>query len=220
MIKKILQQIQSDVHSRASGREVKINGVTKTVNAGRIEDAHRAGLRIFGENRIQEALPKMEALSNLDLQWHFIGHLQSNKAKEAIRHFIWIHSIDSVKLLLKVDQEASRLEKRINVLLEVNLADEHTKYGFQPQELEGALGETDRLQAAKVCGFMIIPPFHDDPEQTRPYFRKLKELRDQFARQYPDLKELSMGMSHDYKVAIEEGATMIRIGTLLFGERS
>lgn len=219
MIETTLRQIQDDVRNAAKGREVKIVGVTKTVSTDRIAEAYRAGLRIFGENRIQEAIPKIQQLASLDAEWHFIGHLQSNKAKEAVRYFSWIHSIDSLKLLMKIEQEAARLQKKMNLLLELNLGGEESKYGFRPDELDEVLQKAKGLKYGEVCGLMIIPPFHEDPEQTRPFFRKLQEILEKKSIDHPNLKELSMGMSHDYRVALEEGATIIRPGTLLFGER-
>lgn len=219
MIETALQKIQDDVRTASKGRDVKIVGVTKTVSGDRIAEAYRAGLRIFGENRIQEAIPKIQQLAQDDAEWHFIGHLQSNKAKDAVRYFSWIQSIDSLKLLFKVEQEAALLQKKIKILLELNLGGEESKYGFQPEELDDALEKAKNMEYGEIRGLMIIPPYHENPEQTRPYFRKLREILEKKAITHPNLKELSMGMSHDYRVAVEEGATIIRPGTLLFGRR-
>jgi pyridoxal phosphate enzyme (YggS family) len=212
-------QIKQRIRASARGREIKIIGVTKTVPVDRIEEAYRAGIRIFGENRIQEALPKISALSGLQIEWHFIGHLQTNKAKEAVRNFQWIHSIDSTKLLVHVEKEAGKLEKPMNVLLEVNLANEESKHGFSEDGVAEGLRLTRDLKWCKICGLMIIPPFEPDPENTRPFFKKLRKLAERHRSDYPELLELSMGMSHDYDIAVQEGATMVRIGTALFGER-
>lgn len=219
MIETTLKKLQDDVRTLSKGRDIKIVGVTKTVSADRIAEAYRAGLHIFGENRIQEAIPKIQQLVHVDAEWHFIGHLQSNKVKDAVRHFSWIQAIDSLKLLLKVEQEAARLQKRMSLLLELNLGGEESKYGFRPEALDDALEKAKDLEFGEVRGLMIIPPYHDDPEQTRPYFRKLREILSRKSISYPNLTELSMGMSHDYRVAVEEGATIIRPGTLLFGVR-
>ena len=213
------QEIQRSVQGAAQGRNVKIIGVTKTVTADRIEEAYHAGVRSFGENRIQEALPKIEMLSHLNIEWHFIGHLQTNKARDAVRYFSCIHSIDSVKLLHQIEKEASKLQKQMDVLLEVNLGGEETKYGFAFNQLQDGLEASKGLTWSGVRGFMIIPPFREDPEAARPYFRQLRELLQQKKPDFPTLQELSMGMSHDYVVAVQEGATMVRIGTALFGER-
>jgi pyridoxal phosphate enzyme (YggS family) len=219
MIETKLRQIQNDVETAAAGRSVKIVGVTKTVGSDRITEAYQAGLRSFGENRIQEAKEKIAQLSNLDIEWHFIGHLQTNKAKDAVRNFTWIHSIDSVKLLIKVEQEATRLQKVMKLLVELNLGQEDSKDGLAEEGLDRLLDQAKGLNSVEVCGLMIIPPFREDPEETRPYFRKLRELLKTKSVDHPNLKELSMGMSHDYKIAVEEGATIIRVGTLLFGGR-
>ncbi len=200
--------------SGAADRKVKIIGASKTVNPERIREAYDAGLRFFGENRIQEAIAKMEHLPQ-DIEWHFIGHLQSNKVREAVRHFSWIQSVDSERLLLMIDREAVKQQKSISVLIEINLGGEETKHGLEPAKLEQVMQRNATLEMAKVRGLMAIPPLTAEPEQVRPYFRQLRQL----AESYPQLKELSMGMSHDYIIAIEEGATMVRIGTALFGER-
>jgi hypothetical protein len=204
------------IHAAAArcGRDpasIRLIAVTKTVLAERIRQAAECGIRDIGENRLQEALPKMEALSGLGLTWHFIGHLQTNKARKVVEHFDWVQSIDRPELAQKVNQAALQ---PMPVLIEVKLHDEPNKSGVDELGL-AALVEACRAQERlQLRGLMAIPPFCEHPEDVRPYFGKLHAL----ARRY-NLPELSMGMSQDFEVAIEEGATMVRIGTALFGER-
>lgn len=210
-----VRQIQEQVRERASGRAVTIVGVTKTVPAQGAAEAYAAGLQIFGENRIQEALPKISQLSNLAITWHFIGHLQTNKAREAVRNFSCIQSIDSLKLLQQVEKEARKSGKRMDIFLELNLGNEESKHGFAESEISAALQTAAGMMSLNLRGLMAIPPFVENPEAVRPYFKRMRELAGQH-----NLPELSMGMSHDYLVAIEEGSTMIRVGTAIFGQRS
>ncbi|MCI0413415.1 YggS family pyridoxal phosphate-dependent enzyme [bacterium] len=214
MIQSNLSKIQAEVAAVAAGREVKIIGASKTVSSERVLEAYDVGMRIFGENRIQEAIQKIKDLPD-DIEWHFIGHLQSNKVRDAVRHFTCIQSVDSLRLLRLIDQEASKQKKQISILFEINLGGEETKHGLDPEKLKEVLDASGNLENVSIRGLMAIPPLFEDPEQVRPYFRRLKEL----ASVHPGLSELSMGMSHDYIVAIEEGATMVRIGTALFGRR-
>lgn len=202
--------------SRRAGRhadEVTLVAVSKTASAKAIELAFAAGLRHFGESRIQEAQPKIERLARLRpaVTWHLVGHLQSNKARLAADIFDIIHSVDSVKL-------AERLSKTIKgtlpILLQINVAGETTKSGFVIAEVSGVLEEVRRLPRLQVVGLMTIAPQVADPEQARPAFRRLRQLRDELG-----LKHLSMGMTDDFEVAIEEGATIVRIGRAIFGER-
>lgn len=212
-------EIKSRIEAAADGRSIRIIAVTKTVKPPMIETAYAAGAHVFGENRIQEALPKMEALKALAAEWHFIGHLQTNKARDAVRHFRMIHSVDSERLLDRIDQEAMKIGKTMDILVEVNLGGEESKSGTSPAQLPALLHHSQSAPNIRVCGLMTVPPWIEDPERVRPYFRQLRELRDSNQAEYPGLTELSMGMSHDFVVAIEEGATMVRIGTALFGER-
>jgi pyridoxal phosphate enzyme (YggS family) len=209
-----VDRVRAEVESAAAGRPVKIIGVTKTVPPERIGEAYQAGLRTFGENKIQEALHKMSQLEQLSIEWHFIGHLQTNKARDAVRNFSCIHSIDSLKLLQQVEKEAHKTQKKIDVLLEVNLGGEESKYGFTEDALPQAIETSATLQWSRLSGLMIIPPYEEDPEKVRPYFQRLRFLAGRY-----QLPQLSMGMSHDYRIAIEEGATMVRVGTAIFGER-
>ena len=172
---------------------------------------------------MQEALGKIERASGLRVRWHLIGHLQSNKARGAAAGFAWIHSVDSVKLLRRLDQAAVEAETAPNLLVQVDLADEATKHGAPADEVRRMLDAAQACRAARVRGLMLIPPWMEDPEAVRPYFRRLRELRDALLDEGVApavLGELSMGMSHDFEVAIAEGATMVRVGTAIFGRRT
>ena len=200
-----------------AGREssaVTLIGVTKTVGAEAVVEAYKAGLRDFGENRVQEALAKIDAVEQecIGSRWHMIGHLQTNKVKIAAGRFGIIHSVDSVRLANEISR---RCESDVPVLIEVNVAQDAAKFGFAPEEVAAALREIAVLPHLDVRGLMTIAPQTNNPEETRQTFRRLRELRDELA-----LDELSMGMSGDFEVAIEEGATMIRVGTAIFGPRS
>ena len=195
------------------GDEVLLLGVTKTVPPESIDEAVAAGLTTFGENKIQEAKAKIPLVSSR-AHWHFIGHLQSNKAREAVTHFDLIQSVSSLKLAGELEKWAAHNGKRQPILIEVNVAGEASKQGLRPADVPEALAHLNQLPHLEIRGLMTIPPFAANPEQTRPYFRTLRTLRDHLG-----LPELSMGMSHDFEVAIAEGATMVRIGTAIFGER-
>ena len=198
--------------------------VTKFHSDEIIMEAYHAGEKTFGESRVQEFLPKRERLPQ-DIHWHFIGHLQTNKVKYLIPGVDLIHGVDSIKLLETIDKQAQKSDCVVNCLLQVHIADEQTKFGFSPDELT-ALFETDFLKAypnVSICGLMGMATFTDDHNQVRKEFKSLKKLFDTIKQNYqsdnPNFKELSMGMSDDYQIAIEEGSTMIRVGTLIFGER-
>jgi hypothetical protein len=186
--------------------------VTKKVSPENIREAAECGIRDAGENRLQEALPKIETLADLGLTWHFIGHLQTNKARKVVEFFRWVQCVDRNELANKLDDAATG---PLPVLIEVKLHDEPSKSGVDEASLPAFIEQCSKYRSLQLRGLMAIPPFFEDPEQVRPYFRKLRELAEKFA-----LPELSMGMSHDFEVAIEEGATMVRVGTSLFGERS
>jgi hypothetical protein len=211
--------------SRRSGRgpdDVKLVAISKTFPPEFIRAAYEAGLRDFGENRVQEAAAKRPALADLSITWHLVGHLQSNKAKAARELFHWVHSVDSFRLAQKLDQTVSAGAGRLAVLLEVNLGGEASKAGVGESEVFQLAQQCSQLAALEVRGLMVIPPLLDDPEQVRPYFRRLRELAQEIeSKNIPNLsmQELSMGMSHDFEVAIEEGATMVRVGTAIFGGR-
>jgi pyridoxal phosphate enzyme (YggS family) len=197
-----------------SGRDpasIRLIAVTKTVSPERIREAVQCGIRDIGENRLQEAVSKVDALADLPLTWHFIGHLQTNKAKKVVEHFHWVQCVDRSELAQKLDLAAP---KPLPVLLEVKLHDEPTKSGILERDLPALIDSFKAYGKLQLKGLMAIPPFCENPEDVRMYFRKLRELAARF-----DLPEVSMGMSHDFEVAIEEGATMVRIGSALFGER-
>ena len=204
---------------------VRLVAVSKTVPAERVREAMEAGLRVFGENRVQEARDKIAALQTSRLeftgvQWHLIGHLQKNKAKYAVQLFDLIHSVDSLELADELNRQAAKHGKVQRVLIEVKLSDEETKEGIAEEDLGALIAHVRRCPALSLEGLMTMPPYDPDPEKARPYFRRLRELRDGFTRAEAALPELSMGMSHDFAVAIDEGATMVRIGTAIFGGRN
>jgi PLP dependent protein len=206
--------------------EVTLMAVSKTFPAERIREAYAAGLRVFGENRVQEFAGKAAALRDLDdAEWHLIGHLQTNKAAKAAELFSAVDSVDSLRLAQRLDAAAGALQKTLRVLIEVNIGGESVKTGVLAGsvELEAMIEGAAALEWIEIAGFMTIPPFTEDPEQARPYFRKLRELQESIAgRRLPGVRmdELSMGMSHDFEVAIEEGSTCVRVGTAIFGERT
>jgi PLP dependent protein len=226
-IEAIRQRIESA--ARGAGRrpeEIALMAVTKTHPPERVREAHAAGLRLFGENRVQEFAGKAGALADLaGAEWHMIGHLQTNKAGRAAELFSAVDSVDSLKLAEKLDTAARALNKKLSVLIEINVGGEAAKSGVAPdaRELEELLLSAARFEALEFRGLMTVPPFTDDPEEARPYFRKLRELRDAIAARklLPiGMGVLSMGMSHDFEVAIEEGSTCVRVGTAIFGERT
>jgi pyridoxal phosphate enzyme (YggS family) len=200
--------------------EVTLVAVSKTFSANVIRAAYELGLRHFGENRVQEWEAKRPALGDLDATWHLIGHLQSNKARRAANLFSRVDSVDSAGLAEKLDAAAAAEGKRLPVLIEVHLGGEATKSGVAESELPALVENVASQRNLELLGLMTIPPFFDDLERVRPFFRKLRELRDGLnQRLSTPLRVLSMGMSHDCEVAIEEGATEVRIGSALFGER-
>ena len=205
--------------------DVLLMAVTKTHAPERIREAHAAGLRLFGENRVQEFAGKAAALADLgEVEWRMIGHLQTNKAGKAAELFQAVDSLDSLKLAEKLEAAARQQNKQLPVLIEVNLGGEAAKSGVRPdsRELDELLLAAPRLEALQFRGLMTVPPYTEDPEAARPFFRRLRELRNRMAeRKLPAvvLDVLSMGMSHDFEVAIEEGSTCIRVGTAIFGER-
>ncbi|HIA49149.1 MAG TPA: YggS family pyridoxal phosphate-dependent enzyme [Acidobacteria bacterium] len=214
------------VAARAAGRnpdDVRLIAVSKTFGIDQVRMAANAGQTEFGENRVQEALRKCDEGGGLDLRWHLIGHLQTNKVRKVVQPFAWIHSVDRIDLLQRLEQAATEQGTRLSLLIQVDLAGETTKHGLPPSHLPRILDAAAGCQAVRVRGLMLLPPFEEDPEQTRPYFRQLRELRDEVAASGVDrtmLQELSMGMSHDFETAIAEGATMVRVGTAIFGTRT
>jgi hypothetical protein len=214
--------------ARAAGRagrdpsSIRLIAVSKTFPAEYVRAAADAGQIDFGENKVQEALSKMDQTSDLHVRWHLIGHLQSNKAKKAAR-FDLVHSVDAPALVEKLDEAAAAAARRIDLLVQVDLAGEATKHGAREDEL---IAIFDRVRSARSCrcvGLMILPPAVTDPDAARPYFRELRDVRERLLARGVDasmLQELSMGMSHDFEVAVEEGATMVRVGTAIFGGRT
>jgi len=199
-------------------KEIKLIAVSKSQPIDKIIEAADLGLRIFGESKVQEAKDKIDKLKNFNIEWHMIGHLQTNKVKNAVKFFEVIHSLDSEKLAVSINKEAEKINKIQRVLIQIKLSHEESKYGIGEDEVEKLIEKCKNLNNIKIEGLMTIPPYFDDPNAVRPYFSKLRQIRDFLAKKYPFIKELSMGMSHDFEVAIEEGATMVRIGTALFGQ--
>lgn len=232
MGKTIAENLSSitDRMSRAARKAGRYNGevtlvcVTKYVELKRIKEAIKAGARTFGENYIQESKAKIEALKRKPVKWHFIGQLQKNKAKPAVELFDMMETIDSVELAEALSKRASNRadNKPLDVLIEVNLARERSKAGFTVKGLERAVRKISQLENLRIKGLMAIPPFHESPELSRPYFVTLRRLAERTNRlQIPNVSmhELSMGMSEDFEIAIEEGATIVRVGRAIFGER-
>ncbi len=205
--------------------EITLMGVSKTFPVDRIREAYAAGLRVFGENRVQEFAEKAGALRDLgDAKWHLIGHLQSNKATKAAELFGTVDSVDSVRLAEKLNGAAENAGKTLPILIEINVGGEDAKSGVAPasEELEQILIAVPRWSNLNVRGLMTVPPYSEDPEGARPFFQQLREIRDRIAsRRLPavGMDVLSMGMSHDFVVAIEEGSTCVRVGTAIFGQR-
>ncbi len=220
----VLQTIRdAAVQAGRDPQSIKLVGVTKYVEAERVREAIVAGIHICGENRLQEAQSKMETIGSYPgVCWHFIGRLQRRKLKSLVGQFAVIHSVDSLELAEEIHRRAEELQQPQSILLQVNVGNEATKGGFSPSQLLEVLPAMSKFSHANVCGLMAIPPRTEEPEAMRPYFRMLKTLADEAQAlniSGLELKELSMGMSNDYVVAIQEGATMVRIGSALFGDR-
>jgi pyridoxal phosphate enzyme (YggS family) len=213
----------ADACNRAgrSAEEVTLVAVTKTVGVDRIREALDAGVTQLGENRVQDATPKIDTLyDRTDLTWHMIGHLQTNKVKRAVEYFQMIHSVDNLKRVREIDKRAHEQGKVMPVLFEVNVSGEASKFGLSPEELPDVIKVSAQYDGLILKGLMTMAPFVDDPEDTRPYFRKLRELLITFQDQgFSQMTELSMGMTNDFEVAVEEGATLIRVGSAIFGAR-
>jgi PLP dependent protein len=205
--------------------EFSLLAVTKTVQPERIREAYSLGVRLFGENRVQEFASKAQVLGDLkDIEWHMIGHLQSNKARTAAELFQAVDSVDSLRLLGRLNNVAQQLGKTMPILIEINIGGEQAKSGVAPDsaEFEHILAAAPSCNHLQICGLMTVPPYNDDPEQSRPFFRRMRALCDEIAsRKLPavQMSTLSMGMSHDFEVAVEEGSTCVRVGTAIFGDR-
>lgn len=228
MIRENINRVQERIATacRRAGRaagSVTLVAVSKIFPAAKVREAYECGLRRFGENRVQEAEGKVAELRDLDIEWHLIGHLQSNKARKAAEIFQFIESLDALKLAEKLNQARESSREPLRVLLQVDLGREETKFGIPEEETLEVTRKVSQLSHLRICGLMTMPPYSEDPEQARPYFRSLRELAESISRQKlsnVSMEVLSMGMSHDFEVAIEEGSTMVRVGTAIFGSRS
>ena len=214
-----------DDAARSAGRDpssVRLIAVSKTFPAEDIREAYAAGQRDFGENRVQEALQKISQTTDLQIRWHLLGHLQTNKARKAAPAFAMIQSVHSVELLQKLDSGAEESGHELELLIQVDLAGEATKFGVPPAEVPRLFEAANASRAARVVGLMTLPPAPDTPEDARPWFRRLRDLRETWLGEgVPPsmLRELSMGMSGDFEIAVAEGATLVRVGTAIFGSR-
>lgn len=203
--------------------DITLVGVSKKQSVEKIQEAMDAGLFDLGENYIQEAVDKIDAIGRQAAGWHFIGHLQSNKARFAVQYFDLIHTVDKVKLAREIDKQAKKIGKCQKILLQINIGKEETKSGAGAHESVALAGEVSKFEHLELQGLMCMPPYFDDPEDARPYFRHLAKIRQQMLAAGVDkgaMRHLSMGMSHDFAVAIQEGATLVRVGTAIFGSRS
>lgn len=226
MIKR-LQSVKERIENaaRACGRDpetVRLVAVSKTIPTDRVKQAIQAGVTILGENYVQEARAKFNDLAIYPASWHFIGHLQSNKAKYAVRLFDLIHSVDKLKLAREIDKQANKINKIQEILIQVNISEEASKSGVDVEDAHNLIKDISLLENLSVKGLMTMPPYFNEPEKVRPYFSALRGLRDHLEQQdlfNVTLSELSMGMTGDFEVAIQEGATLVRIGTAIFGKR-
>lgn len=226
-LKTRLQSVRKRIEeaAKACGRNpesVRLIAVSKTMGTNRVREAIEAGVIILGENYVQEARIKINDLSAYPVSWHFIGHLQSNKAKYAVRLFDLIHSVDSLKLARELNKQAQKINKIQDILIQVNIGEEPAKSGALSQDTEKLLQDVSDLENLALKGLMTMPPFFNNPEKVRPFFAALRELRDRLKQQclaHVTLNELSMGMTGDFEAAIQEGATLVRIGTAIFGVR-
>jgi hypothetical protein len=214
-----------DAAAQRAGRDasnITLVAVSKTFPPESVRAAVAVGQRVFGENRVQEAAAKIDALADLGLEWHLIGHLQSNKARKAVAVFPWIESVDSLPLLERLDASAAGAPTRPSILIQVDLAREASKHGADEAATRPLVSAAAAARHLDLRGLMIVPPYPENPEDSRPWFRRLRALRDHLVSEglpADRLRELSMGMSHDFEVAIEEGATLVRVGTAIFGQR-
>jgi pyridoxal phosphate enzyme (YggS family) len=198
--------------------EINLVAVSKTVESARIKEAIEAGVSILGENYVQEAQKKIDEIGRT-VSWHFVGHLQSNKAKYAVRLFDMIHSLDSISLAEELNRRAEKEGRTMNAMIEVNLSGEATKFGAEEARVFDIAQRVLNLSHLSLVGLMTMPPYFDDPRLSRPYYIRLRELKEKMIKEGIQLRELSMGMSNDFEIAIEEGATFVRVGTAIFGER-
>jgi hypothetical protein len=225
-IKENIEKIREIIYRSAEkvGRnpdEIIILAASKTQSVERIKEAYNAGIRYFGENRVQEGIKKIQQLSDIkDIHWHLIGGLQTNKAKYAVKYFELIHSLDRASLAEELNKRAKKENKVQDVLIEVNIGEEESKYGVKPDNLNKLFEYSLGKENIRVLGLMCIPPYFENKEKSRPYFARLREMKEKLEKDFGlNLPHLSMGMSHDFDIAVEEGATIVRIGTAIFGER-
>ena len=226
-IKENLEKINAEISDTAkkanrNPEDITIIGVSKKHSIETIHNGIEAGIKTFGESYINEAVNKIDSIDNNTLSWHFIGHLQSNKAKFAVKYFDLIHSVDTIKLATQIDKQAQKINKKQAILIQINISEEQSKSGIDSNEACALANSISSLGNISLKGIMGMPPFSHDPENSRKYFKDLKEIKDYIDKQNIasiEMKHLSMGMSQDYIVAIEEGSTIVRIGTKLFGQR-
>jgi len=227
-LKKRLENIMDRIKTAAIScnrdpESIRLVAVSKTVPADRVREAINAGVTTLGENYMQEAREKVSALSSYNVSWHFIGHLQTNKAKYAVRLFDLIHTVDSLKLAVELNKQSKKINKIQQILIQINIGKESSKSGIYKQDALKLIKEISGLENLTIKGLMTVPPFFDNPEKVRPYFSALRILRDYIkdeAVKNVSMEELSMGMTGDFEAAIEEGATLVRIGTAIFGKRN
>ena len=212
-----LEQVLLQLKSR--NPQTKVLAVSKLQSVQKIRALYEQGQRLFAENYVQEAVEKRAQLQDLSIHWHFIGRLQKNKAKQVVGQFDLIHSVDSLELAEVINRKAREKSLIQKVLLQINLSEEDSKGGFSPANFSEQISLLPSFSSLKICGLMTMPPLFEDPELARPFFQKLKKIFDQIKPDFPELRELSMGTSSDYLVAAEEGATLVRLGTILFGNR-
>jgi hypothetical protein len=222
-LENVLNRIKKAANARGQDPEtIRLVAVSKTIPTDMVKEAIEAGVKILGENYIQEVRKKFNALSSYPVSWHFIGHLQTNKAKYAVRLFDLIHSVDSLKLAHELNKQAKKINKIQEILIQVNISMESTKAGVYEQDALSLIKDISHLENLSVKGLMTMPPFFDEPERARPYFSALRKLRDQIKKEsIPNIAmdELSMGMTGDFEAAIDQGASLVRIGTAIFGKR-
>lgn len=214
-----LNNILFHIKKKAVAPDAKLVAVSKLQRAETVRELAVQGQKIFGENYVQEALSKIEKLKDLDLEWHFVGRLQKNKVKQVVGVFGLIHSVDSLELAETINRIAGEKGLTQRVLFQLNLASEESKGGFSRTEFSEKIEDLKNLQHLQIEGLMTMPPLFDDPERSRPYFQELRELQKKYSKDFPLLYELSMGTSADFEIALEEGATLVRLGTIVFGER-
>jgi PLP dependent protein len=225
-LKKRLENVKDRMNKAAlkcnrDPESIHLVAVSKTIPANRVKEAVEAGVTILGENYVQEARDKFNILGTCPVSWHFIGHLQSNKAKYAVRLFDLIHSVDTLKVARELNKQAKIINKIQDILVQINISEEPSKSGSDIENAANLIRDIVLFENLSVKGLMAMPPFFNNPEKTRPYFNALRSLRDQIQTGFPGvhLDDLSMGMTGDFEIAIEEGATFVRIGTAIFGER-